>query len=165
MAKLTAYRFEVIIDQTAKLADKGPELCKAAVYAGAKVMADAYRREISALHTVSEKKQMAAWHKMEPTYLSVKQKIGLLNSLGVTPIKSRNGVYNAKVGFDGYNAIITKSWPHGQPNMLVARSCESGSSAMLKQPFARRANGDRKMAEEAMADAVNKEIEKITGGK
>ena len=75
------------------------------------------------------------------------------------------GVYNAKVGFDGYNGIVTRRWPQGQPNVLIARACESGSSAMLKQPFARKAiNGQKKRAQEAMGKAVNEEIDKITGG-
>lgn len=165
MAKLTSIGFDVISDQCVKLTGKTETLCKAACYAGAEVMADAFRREISSLRTVSDKQQLACFHKLEACYLSDTQKTGLLESLGITPISDQNGVYNSKVGFDGYNAIETKRWPKGQPNVLIARACESGSSAMLKQPFARKAiNGQKKRAQEAMGRAVNEEINKITGG-
>lgn len=165
MAKLTSIGFDVISDQCVKLTGKTVTLCKAACYAGAEVMADAFRREISSLRTVSDKQQLACFHKLEACYLSDTQKTGLLESLGITPISDRHGVYNSKVGFDGYNAIETERWPKGQPNVLIARACESGSSAMLKQPFARKAiNGQKKRAQEAMGKAVNEEIDKITGG-
>ena len=165
MAKLTSIGFDVISDQCAKLSGNTEKLCKAACYAGAEVMADAFRREIGALRTVSDKMQLANYRKREAGYLSDTQQAGLLESLGITPISSQNGVYNAKVGFDGYNGIVTRRWPKGQPNVLIARACESGSSAMLKQPFARKAiNGQKKRAQEAMGKAVNEEIDKITGG-
>lgn len=165
MAKLTSIGFDVISDRCVKLTGKTATLCKAACYAGAEVMADSFRREISSLRTVSDKQQLACFHKEEACYLSYTQKTGLLESLGITPISDRKGVYNSKVGFDGYNAIETEQWPMGQPNVLIARACESGSSAMLKQPFARKAiNGQKKRAQEAMGKAVNEEIDKITGG-
>lgn len=165
MAKLTSIGFEVITDNCTKLTGKVVTLCKAACYAGAEVMADAFRREISSLRTVSDKQQLACFHKREACYLSDTQKTGLLESLGITPISDQNSVYNSKVGFDGYNAIETNRWPKGQPNVLIARACESGSSAMLKQPFARKAiSGQKKRAQEAMGKAVNEEIDKITGG-
>ena len=69
------------------------------------------------------------------------------------------------MGFDGYNDIKTKRWPNGQPNALIARACESGSSAMLKQPFVRPAIQRKKDAAlEAMKQAADRELEKLTGG-
>jgi len=72
----------------------------------------------------------------------------LLESLGITPIKmDRDGNWNGKVGFDGYDR-------NGAPNQLKARVMESGTSRRKKRPFMRPAlNKCRKAAEEAMIKA------------
>ena len=72
----------------------------------------------------------------------------LLNSLGTTPIKmDRNGNWNGKVGFHGYDK-------NGVPNQLKARVMESGTSKRKKRPFIRPAlNKCRQAAEEAMIKA------------
>lgn len=72
----------------------------------------------------------------------------LLESLGITPIKmDRDGNWNGKVGFDGYDR-------NGVPNQLKARVMESGTSKRKKRPFIRPAiNKCRKSAEEAMIKA------------
>ncbi len=50
----------------------------------------------------------------------------------------------------------------GQPNQLVARGVESGSSWKLKHPFIRPAvTRSRKKAEAKMAEILDQEIEKI----
>ena len=55
-----------------------------------------------------------------------------------------------KIGFDGYNEVQTKTFPNGQPNALIARSIESGSSTREKTPFLRPAlAAARKQAIEA----------------
>ena len=52
-------------------------------------------------------------------------------------------------------------YPKGQPNALVARSLESGSSIGTKHPFVRpTASKARKTITQKMANKVKKEIEK-----
>ena len=69
---------------------------------------------------------------------------------------------NVKIGFDGYNRVITKKWPLGQPNQMVARSVESGTTWMKKNPFVKRgASKSRRKALEMMRKSVQKSIEKI----
>ena len=140
-------------------------VCKAAVYAGAKVVADAIKQSTQGLDTVSDAQAMANWQAGKPGKISVSQKIGLVNSLGITPIDDKYGVFSAKVGFDGYNDVKTERWPQGQPNQLIARACESGSSAMLKQPFVRppikRVQG---AALTEMKIAADKKMKEILGG-
>ena len=77
-------------------------------------------------------------------------------------MRNDNGFRNVKIGFDGYNRVKTKTWPQGQPNLMVARAIESGTSWMQKQPFMRRAEASAKgPCEQAMAETVDKEIQKI----
>lgn len=153
------------ISELRKLGENTAPVCKAAVYAGAKVIADEIRQATSGLNRVTDAEAMAAYHEKKPVKISVSQKIGLVKSLGIAPITDKYGIVSTKVGFDGYNDVKTKRWPNGQPNALIARACESGSSAMLKQPFVRPAIQRKKDAAlEAMKQAADRELEKLTGG-
>ena len=67
-----------------------------------------------------------------------------------------------KIGFDGYNQLTTKRWPQGQPNSMVARSVESGTSWMKKQPFMRNAEQSAKgPCEAVMEKTVDEHIKKL----
>lgn len=68
-----------------------------------------------------------------------KQKQGLIESLGIARIKHDQWGWNVKIGYDGYNSIVTKKYKKGQPNIMIARSVESGTSFMYPQYFMRRA--------------------------
>lgn len=165
MAKVELSGMDAWISELRKLGENTEPVCKAAVYAGAKVIADEIRQTTSGLNRVTDAEAMAAYHERKPVKISVSQKIGLVKSLGIAPITDKYGVVSTKVGFDGYNDVKTKRWPNGQPNALIARSCESGSSAMLKQPFVRPAIQRKKDAAlEAMKQAADRELEKLTGG-
>ena len=117
------------------------------------------------LKAVSDGDAIWAAKKEEATYLTSRAKKGLIKSFGVTPMsQDGDGIYNVKLGFDGYNDVKTKKWPKGQPNQLIARACESGSSAMIKQPFFREAvQKTKKKAESRMAEVLDEKIKK-TGG-
>ncbi len=162
MAKIEMQGMETWLSELRRAGEATAPVCEAAVYAGAKVVADAVRQSTEGLDRVTDAEAMAAWHEGKAVKISVSQKIGLVKSLGITPIKDKFGVISAKVGFDGYNDVKTKRWPHGQPNQLIARSCESGSSAMTKQPFVRtavkRVQGAALIEMERAADQKLKEI-------
>lgn len=94
------------------------------------------------------------------------QKLGLIHALGIAPMRQDGTFWNVKIGFDGYNKVKTKTWPQGQPNMMVARSIESGTSWMSKQPFMRKAEqSSRARCEEVMRETIDNEIKKIIGEK
>lgn len=165
MAKLEMRGMDAYLSELRKLGENTEPVCKAVVYAGAKVVADEMKRATQALDRVTDAEAMAAYRERRPTKISVSQKIGLVKSLGIAPITDKYGVVSTKIGFDGYNDVKTERWPNGQPNALIARSCESGSSAMIKQPFVRpMVKRIEKTALEAMEQAANKELEKLTGG-
>lgn len=141
-----------------KMAGKTEEAAKKAIYAGAKVVADKISANIDALPDDSYRfLQPGAQFNGLPS----KQKQDLKNSFGITPIeRDENGDWNAKIGFDGYGSIPTKSYPKGLPNQLLARAVESGSSVRKKTPFVRPAvNATKAAAMAAMQKVIEKELE------
>lgn len=125
------------------------EVIGEAVYEMAKVVADNVRVSIQKLPTVSNEANIATYKKGY-SRLSDEEKQGLLDGFGVSPMQDDNGYFNVKLGFDGYNSVKTKKYPQGQPNALIARVTESGSSYREKTPFMRPAvNASKKPAEAA----------------
>lgn len=116
-------------------------VAEASLKGGAAVLADAVRENIGKLP--------------EDTGVT---KRGLQESLGFTPVGQGSGLYDIKVGFDGYNE-------DGMANVFMARIMESGTSTTKKHPFFRPAvNKAKDQALCAMEQAADKEIEKITKG-
>ena len=148
-----------------KIGDASKDICGAAIYEGAKIIADEVKNNLNSLNVTTDELAMLKAKKGEPTYITQRAKEGLIKSFGVTPMsQDDSGIYNVKLGFDGYNDVKTKKWPKGQPNQLIARACESGSSAMIKQPFFREAvQKTKKKAESRMAEVLDEKIKK-TGG-
>ena len=105
-----------------------------ALYEGARILADEVQKEISGL------KQ-----------LNAKQRRGLHEGLGIAHFwrDDSGGVYT-KIGFEGYNDIVTKQWRNGQPNAMIARAVQRGTSWMQPNRFAARA------ARKAREKAINK---------
>lgn len=93
---------------------------------------------------------------------SEKQKQGLIESLGVAPIRKDDWGYNVKIGYDGYNGLPSKRSAKGQANILIARSVESGTSFMYPQHFMQRATERaRQRVEEAIEKQFYEELEAI----
>ena len=148
------------------LASEATTVAVRAVYDGAGVSADALRGAVDGLARVSDKAAMGAWRKRVPSLLSVSQKNGLREGLGIAPMKIENDSVNTKVGFDGYNSVVTKRWPFGQPNQMIAAVCNHGdSSTMIRQPFiSTTAEGSSSAIRAAMIKAATEEITKILEG-
>lgn len=141
-------------------------LLKRGVYDGAAVVADAVRASIAALPAVSDKEAMETYRRGEKGSLSEKQKAGLLSGLNLSEMKENGSVVDTKLSFGGYNTVKTKKYPNGQPNLMIAASIESGTSASRKQPFMRPAvNKVKARSRAAMEATVTSEIEKIMEGK
>lgn len=137
------------------------EVIGEAVYEMAKVVADKVRANIEALPAVSNAANIATY-KQGISRLSEPEKQGLLDGFGVSPIQNNDGYVNVKLGFDGYNSLKTKKYPKGQPNALIARVTESGSSYREKTPFIRPAvNASKKQAEQAGQMKIDEKIAAI----
>lgn len=128
------------------------------VYAGAAVVADAVKDAIRELPVGSGH---AAQGELVDT-VTLPQKEGLLDGFGISRMKDDDGFVNVKLGFAGYNATRTDKYPQGQPNALIARAVNSGTTFRKKTRFVDKAvNSAKKAAEAAMDAACNREIEKI----
>lgn len=128
------------------------------VYAGAAVVADSVRRAIQALPVGDGRARDGG---LVDT-VTLPQKAGLLDGFGISRMKDDDGFVNVKLGFAGYNATRTKRYPRGQPNALIARSVNSGTTFRKKTKFVDKAvNSAKRAAETAMDAACNREIEKI----
>lgn len=137
------------------------EMIGEAVYDMAKVVADKVRANIEALPAVSNEANIATYREGY-SRLSEPEKQGLMDGFGVSPLQDDRGYRNVKLGFDGYNSIKTKKYPQGQPNALIARVTESGSSYREKTPFIRPAvNAARKPAEKAGQAKIDEKIKSI----
>lgn len=140
------------------------EICGAGVYAMAEVVTDQIRANLDALPTVTESEALAAYRKKQKTGLTSAQKKGLQEGLGVSPMENDNGYWNVKVGFDGYNKVKTRKYPNGQPNVMIARATESGSSVREKMPFVRPAvSTSQHSAIKIAKKVIDEEIKKKEG--
>ena len=162
MAKITfpgLNDYELMISKLSKGVD---DIAGKAIYAGAGIVADAIKENIKALPIV---RGYGTTENPLPGGVTAPQKAGLIDGLGISPMQSDAGYLNVKIGFDGYNATKTDKYPQGQPNQLVARGVESGTSWKQKKPFIRPAiNASKSRAEAEMARILDEEIEKITKG-
>lgn len=141
------------IAQLEKLEANVPEIVGKAIFPAAKVVADEIQKEISSLRTDESGKRGT---------LNAKQRAGLHKGLGIAKMQQDGKLTNVKIGWDGYNDIKTKRWPNGQPNQMIARSIERGTSFMKANPFVKRAvNRTRKAATAEMQNVLDSEIEKI----
>lgn len=118
------------------------------IYEGAKIVTDAIHDEIA---------------KLPESVATSVQKQGLIDGLGIAKMRTTMMSADVKVGMDGYNAHVTKKFPNGHPNALVARSIISGTSWHPgKNDFVGRAvNRSRGQAENIMKKTCDEEIAKI----
>lgn len=160
MARMSFKSGEDFALKLSRLGAAQEEVARKAVYAGAQVMADAIKANLEALPE-EDFRFLHEGDKFDGVPKGQKQE--LIDSFGVTPIlMDSDGNYNAKIGFDGYGSLKTKTYPKGVPNQLIARSIESGSSVRKKHPFVGPAvKAKRKAVNEAMAKVIDAETQKI----
>lgn len=159
MAVITFKGLDKYERQLSQLSKNAEKIAGAAIYEGAGVIADEVRKNIESLPIVSG---YGTPSKPLPGGVTKSQKQGLLDGLGISQMVNTSGYLNVKIGFDGYNSTKTESYPRGQPNQLVARGVESGTSWKQKKPFIRPALTRAKpKAEQLMAETLDQEINKI----
>lgn len=162
MAKYQMKGLEDYARYLQKIGANTPEICGKAVYAMADVVANQVRQNIRDLPTITEAQALADYKNRAMTQLTNAQKKGLEQGFGISPMQNDQGYWNVKLGFEGYNKVKTKKYPQGQPNVMIARAEESGSSVRKKNPFVRKAvNATRSQAIEKGKQAADAEIEKI----
>lgn len=159
MARFKFTGVEELVAQFQTLGNETDEMVRRAVYNGAKVLADGLRQELQTLPVDDSKYEK---DKRRTSVMTI-QKNGLIHGLGVTPMKDDNGFINVKIGFDGCNNLKTKAFPNGQPNMMIARSLEAGTSYLERNPIiTKTANKLKKKCEQAMQESLDRDIKAVT---
>lgn len=157
MAKLKMRGLEEYEKQLTKIYALSEECIGQAIHDGAGVVADAVRAKIEAL-PIDERRVKNG----ELLYgLSQAQKDGLLDGFGISRMQNDSGYINVKLGFAGYNSVVTKKYPQGQPNAMIARSVNSGTSFRQRIPFVDNAVREKKAeCEEKMAKKFDEVLKK-----
>lgn len=161
---MASIKMQGIDEYIAKLEKiKNPDgLIKRAVYDGAAVLAEAVRKSIDSIPE-NDGKYVPGNAMIQG--LSAAQKQGLREGLGIAHMQNENGYINTKIGFDGYNSVRTKKYPKGQPNALIARAIESGTSRRAKYRFVSRATNSAKAAAiQAMSERMDQDLKNTMEG-
>ncbi|MGN0134734.1 MAG: HK97-gp10 family putative phage morphogenesis protein [Anaerotignum sp.] len=161
MAKITFTGLEHYMAQLEALEKNSEGISKQALYEGAKIAADEMRKSIDDIPVQEE------WGtKADPAKgIREEQKKGLQEGFGISSMENDSGSIHVRLGFHGYNTFRTKKYPNGQPNAMIARSVESGTSFLRKTPFTAKAVRKSKIPAEAkMKEVFESEIEKAMKG-
>lgn len=155
MAKMTVTGTDQYSKAIQQMYNTAKGSIKKAVYLGAKEIADACAENIRNLPTTegygTEENPLRS--------LRPEEKDGLMNSFGLSKMRDENGWIYTKAGFSGYNDVSTYKFPNGQPNLLIARAVESGTSFRVKHPFIRPAvNQSKKKAIYAMDKQITEDL-------
>lgn len=157
MAKLKMQGLEKYEQQLLKLKNISREAIGQAIYEGAGIVADQVMANIQSL-PVDER-----GYTKEGTLHGVTslQKAGLAEGFGIAKLQDEGGYAHVKLGFNGYNGVKSKRYPNGQPNSMIARSVNSGSSFRDRIPFVDNAvNAKKSAAEQAMIKKFDSVISK-----
>lgn len=142
--------------------DQAKRVAKCALFDGADVAADSLRAAVDGLQRVPDVVAINTLRKGGQSLISVSQKNGLRAGLGIAKMKEAGNTISVKIGFSGYNSVAGGPWPSGQPNQMIAASCEGGSSKMIRQPFiAPTFNSHRIDIQRAMMQTATRIIDEI----
>lgn len=151
MAKFTIGRgLDEYLSQLEDLEFRADGMAGAAIYEGAKIVADQIRANIAAMPT-SPTQTVHDGERRNPWAV---EKAGMLAGLGISRKSTDNGFINVKIGMSGYNGIE-------RPNVVVLRTFEAGNSFCNRlAPVSRAVRATRAAAEQAIKDKIEEEISK-----
>ena len=144
MATLKTVGVDDYINELIAIQNDSAKVAGKMIYKGAGIVADEIKSRIRMIPERDEKSGRQRG-------VTETERAGLSEGLGITRIRNDEGFYNVKIGFDGYNSYVTKAYPKGHPNSMVARTVESGTSWLQKTPFiAPSVSAAKQTAEKAM---------------
>ena len=140
-------------------------ICGRSIYPGAGYIYKECRKRLEAVRTDDHLFKFAEQYGRKRRGITTRQKQGLIESLGIAPLMNkRGGVFDVKLGFDGYNDIVSTKYPKGQPNAMIARSLNKGTSFMEAQPFMDQTiEAARHPVEDKIEAQFYKELERLWG--
>ncbi|MDD3394176.1 MAG: hypothetical protein PHG19_06000 [Anaerotignum sp.] len=157
MARITFTGLSEYMEKIQRLGMNAEEIAGKAIYEAAGILANEVKSGINGLDAEGDGNVTA-----DETERRKKQKDGLKDGFGIAVIRNDNGFINVLVGFGGYNDVRTPKFKNGQPNQMVARIFNSGTSHNRKQPFFDNAvKLSRKRVQLKMKEIFENEIENI----
>lgn len=162
MASIEVTGFTELLDLMDLTEKKIKSICGRTIYPGAKVVANVCKKELESLQTDDQLFRITKKFGALRAGPTKRQKRFLIESMGIAKIRRYKDGWDVKLGFDGYNDIVSERWPKGQPNAMIARVVNKGTSYMKAQPFMEKTI---KISENAciraMQDEFDKEFNKI----
>lgn len=118
-----------------------------AVHDGAGLVADELRNAIESIPSAT---------------CSDVEREGMLDGMGISKMQRSDGLQHVKIGMDGYNSHVTKKYPNGHPNAMIARAINAGTSWRPAYPFINKViNASKAKAEAKMKEVIDSEIAKL----
>lgn len=144
-----------------KLSKAEEEIIGHGVFEGARLMADAISEKIDAIpETYKRGTSDNPIKGLRPA-----QKKGLKAGFGIATMQKENGFWNVKCGFNGYNSAVSKRFPNGQPNAMVARSLERGTSFSVPiRFFSNAVRGAKASTQAIISETIENDINNTFGG-
>ena len=162
MAKIEVNGWDTIEPMLGELAAGTKGILKAALYDGAKVLADEVANEVQRLKQSEPGRPKK--DNLAKAYRSVTdlEKNQLQKSLGIMKFENALGGYRTVIGFAGYGGRKTKKYPKGLPNPLLVRSIARPSKIRRGRRFTKIAvHNVGFKALDAMHDRATKMIDNI----
>ena len=144
----------------ARLGDKAQDVASGALFDGAGVVADAYTAAINSIQTAPFKYACNG----EKRLPSPEEKAALLGKSGVAKFNKTGEEVNTLIGISGA-AGYAEVAGHTKAVRLIARSINSGTSFMNKQPvFRKAASQSSGAAKSAIVSKAEQMFNEIIGG-
>lgn len=158
MAKIEFKGMEEYENRLLELRNLTKEMLGEAIHDGAGIVADSIKSGIQSIPV----DETYATGGIKLYGITSEQKQGLIDGFGIARMQDDNGYLNVKLGFSGNNSVQTKRYPGGQPNSVIARSVNSGSSFRQRIPFIDNAvNASKSAAEQKMKEKIDKAIGEV----
>ena len=144
----------------ARLGDKAQDVASGALFEGAGVVADAYTAAINSIQTAPFKYA----RKGEKRLPSPEEKAALLGKSGIAKFNKTGEEVNTLIGISGAAGYADVA-EHTKAVRLIARSINSGTSFMNKQPvFRKAASQSSGAAKSAIVSKAEQMFNEIIGG-
>ena len=150
-------------EMISQLADKAEDVATGALFEGAAVVANAFTAAVNSIHAEPQGKKNSAPEKTPKRGPTPEEKAALVGKIGVARFRKDGGEVDTIIGITG-RAGYADVGGKQKAVRLIARSINSGTSFMRKQPIFRRAKssstGPAKAAMVAKAEAMLQEMTK-----
>ena len=139
------------------LGEKAGDIAARGLFEGAGVVADAYKAAVNQIQTAKRKHREGDVRLPTP-----EEKAALMGATGIAKFRGTGTEINTIVGEPEGYAMVNG---HRKPLKLLARSINSGTNFMSRQPVFRKASStSRAKAQAAIAAEVERQIQEISNG-